>query len=76
MNLNVLDNLLYKRKNVLAHPLSSDVQPTAKRKTERAEVGQTRETLVEDLALICGWLLYVTVSKQSSPDEKVSSASK
>lgn len=26
MNLNALDNLLYKRKNILAHPLKLDVQ--------------------------------------------------
>lgn len=32
MNLNALDNLLYKKKNVLAHPLKPDVQHLQKRK--------------------------------------------
>lgn len=31
MNLNALDNLLYKRKNVLAHPLKPDVEHFAEK---------------------------------------------
>lgn len=36
MNLNALDNLLYKRKNVLAHPLKPDVQHFAEKKKKLA----------------------------------------
>lgn len=35
MNLNALDNLLYKKKNVLAHPLRPDIQHLQKRKNWR-----------------------------------------
>lgn len=39
MNLNAVDNLLYKRKNVLAHPLNPDVEHFAKQEAEQGRVG-------------------------------------
>ena len=42
MNLNALDNLLYKRKNVLAHPLKPDVQHFAEKEKKIGKPKQQR----------------------------------
>lgn len=41
MNLNALDNLLYKRKNVLAHPLKPDVQHSSEK--EEKKIGKPKQ---------------------------------
>lgn len=44
MNLNALDNLLYKKKNVLAHPLKPDVQHFAEKEKKTKQNWQTKAT--------------------------------
>lgn len=41
MNLNALDNLLHKRKNVLAHPLKLDVQHFVEK--EKKKIGEPKQ---------------------------------
>lgn len=53
MNLNALDNLLYKRKNVLAHPLKPDVQHFAEKGKKIGKPKQQRGLCWESWEFKC-----------------------
>lgn len=53
MNLNALDNLLYKRKNVLAHPLKPDVQHFAEKEKNTWQTKATEGLMLGILEFKC-----------------------